>query len=242
MQGTTLRIVDPVTRVERRDAEVGEVWVRGEGVAQRYVGDAARSKATFDSRLASAATSGAPLDAAAYLRTGDLGYVRNGELFVVGRAKDVVIVRGMNLHAGDLELTAEAAHAAVRSGCVAVFPWHADDEEGPGIVAEIGQHDAEDLATIGDAIRIAIARTHRVEVVELALVRHGLVPKTSSGKLMRRACRDALLAGTIATRWRWSAPSALGGHRVEVRAGGPPHGIWARSTKTLPVEGSLTTK
>lgn len=201
VQATTVTIVDPETCRARRDGDVGEIWVRGASVAQRYLGDEARSEACFAGRLAGD-TEGL------HMRTGDLGYLRGGELFVVGRAKDVVIVRGINLHAHDLEQTVEHAHDSVRPGSVAAFAWDAASGEGPGIVAEIGAATGDELATIADAIRAAITRAHQVEVVELALVRHGLVPKTSSGKLMRRACRDALAAGTLPTRWRWSATDA----------------------------------
>jgi acyl-CoA synthetase (AMP-forming)/AMP-acid ligase II len=198
VSGTTVSIVDPETCLEVPEAAVGEIWVQGRGVARQYLGDPARSLATFGGKLA-----GAP-ESPAHLRTGDLGYVRDGELFVVGRAKDVVIVRGMNLHAADLELTVEAAHRSVRAGSVAAFAWLAGGEEGPGIVAEIDHEEGVELEQIAGAIRAAITQAHQVELVELALVRHGVVPKTSSGKLMRAACRDALAAGTLPTRWRWS--------------------------------------
>ncbi len=169
------------------------------GEARLYLGDPARSLATFDGKLEDGG------DSLAHLRTGDLGYVRSGELFVVGRAKDVVIVRGMNLHAADLKRTVEAAHPAVCARSVAAFAWLAGEGEGPGIVAEVAPQQGEELAAVADAIRSAVAQAHQVEVVELALVRHGVVPKTSSGKLMRAACRDALSAGTLPTRWRWSS-------------------------------------
>lgn len=196
--GTTVRIVDPDTCLELSDGAVGEIWVQSPSVARQYLGDPARSLASFGGKLEGAS------DSPPHLRTGDLGYVRDGELFVVGRAKDVVIVRGMNLHAADLEMTVEGAHRAVRAGGVAAFAWLARDEEGPGVVAEIHHDDGEDLEPIACAIRASIAQAHQVEIVELALVRHGVVPRTSSGKLMRAACRDALHAGTLPTRLRWS--------------------------------------
>jgi acyl-CoA synthetase (AMP-forming)/AMP-acid ligase II len=197
-------IVDPTTCRGLADGDVGEIWVQSPSVARHYVGDPERSRSSFGGTLEGARERGT------YLRTGDLGYLRGGELFVVGRAKDVVIVRGLNLHAADLELTVETAHASVRAGSVAAFAWHAGEVEGPGIVAEIGPGDGDELEAVGDAIRKAITLVHQVEVVELALVRHGSVPKTSSGKLMRAACRDALSAGTLPTRWRWSSMDAAG--------------------------------
>lgn len=197
--GTEVVIVDPETCREQPEGEVGEIWVRGPSVAQGYFGDASRSRGTFDGRRASEAN-GAP-----YLRTGDLGRLRDGELFVVGRAKDVVIVRGRNHHAHDLERTAQAAHPAVRD--VAAFAWRMDDREGPALVVEVGFDAEPDHEGIAEAVRAAITREHDVAVVELALVRRGTLPKTSSGKPMRASCRAQLEAGTLPTRWRSSPPT-----------------------------------
>ncbi len=192
--GTTVTIVDPETREARPEPTVGEIWVRGPGVARGYHGDAARSHATFGATLAGD-DEGPP-----HLRTGDLGYLRDGELFVVGRAKDVVIVRGRNHHAHDLERTAQAAHPSVRD--VAAFAWQVGEREGPALVVELASAEADSLESIVERVRAAITREHDVEVVELALVRRGTLPKTSSGKTQRAACRAQLEAGTLPTRWR----------------------------------------
>ncbi|MFL6194096.1 MAG: non-ribosomal peptide synthase/polyketide synthase [Thermoanaerobaculia bacterium] len=137
----------------------------------------------------------------ASLRTGDLGFLHGGELFVTGRIKDLVILRGRNHYPQDLELTAERAHPALRPGGGAAFAVDAGDEERLVIVHELERRAAADPtvdpAMVAMAVRRALAEEHEVRVHEVALIAAGALPRTSSGKVRRRATRDAWRAGTL---------------------------------------------
>ncbi|GAA2870828.1 hypothetical protein GCM10020220_070140 [Nonomuraea rubra] len=128
-----------------------------------------------------------------FLRTGDLGVVHEGELFVSGRLKDLIIVGGRNHYPQDLEATAETAHPLVRRGCVVAF-----GDAPLVVVAEVKAGATEEqLARVGPAVRTAVAAGHGVQVDEVVLIAAGTMPKTSSGKLQRRACRAAYERGTL---------------------------------------------
>lgn len=174
-----LAIVDPETRTR---AAHGEVWVRGESVAAGYFGDAAASEEAFGATLAGETTR--------WLRTGDLGFVRDGGLFVSGRLKDLLVVRGRNVHPEDIET---AAAAVTRSRAVAAF----EDGGQVVVVAELPPRSTRPHAEIEDAIRRAVADATDVTIDTLVLVRFGGVPMTSSGKVRRAACRDALAQGAL---------------------------------------------
>ncbi len=147
---TEVVIVDPETGIACTPDRVGEVWVRGPGVARGY----------WDCERASAETFGATLSRAGgltYLRTGDLGFLRDGELFVTGRLKDLIIIGGRNLYPQDIERTAELAHASVRSGGVAAFAVEVDGRERLVVAAEVeragtGDRGAEVIAAIRGAV------------------------------------------------------------------------------------------
>jgi acyl-CoA synthetase (AMP-forming)/AMP-acid ligase II/thioester reductase-like protein len=182
----TLRIVDPATRRALPDGWVGEIWLRSGSVADGYWGDAEASAQAFGATLAGEEGEGA------FLRTGDLGYRRAERLFIVGRQKDLIIVRGQNHHPHDLERTAEAAHPSIRRGAVAAV---ATEEGKPAVVCEVnGDGHAEVIA----AIRRAVSFEHGV-FVDVAIVDRGMVPKTSSGKLARGAAA-ALVPARVAPR------------------------------------------
>ncbi|HEV3006698.1 MAG TPA: aminotransferase class I/II-fold pyridoxal phosphate-dependent enzyme, partial [Pirellulales bacterium] len=132
-----------------------------------------------------------------YLRTGDLGFFQDGELFVAGRLKDLIIIRGLNHYPHDIELTVEKAHNAVRPGCGAAFTVDRDHEAKLLIVYEVERRQASDLAPVFDAIRRDVAREHELQVDSIVLVRSGSIPKTSSGKIQRHACRAAFLENTL---------------------------------------------
>jgi len=200
--GQEVAIVDPSTAGRAGDGEVGEIWVRGPSVAGGYWRRPEASERTFGARLAS--------ESGAFLRTGDLGFFDGGELFVTGRLKDLVILRGRNHYPQDLELTAERAHPSLRPGCGAAFSIEAEDEERLVVVWELergASSAAEEVEAIAGAVRQALAETHEVQLHELVLLRAGTVPKTSSGKIQRHACRAGHLAGELEVVAR-SAPSA----------------------------------
>ncbi len=200
--GTTVVAVDPVTRRRCADGAVGELWVGGPGVAAGYWGRPAQSARTFAARTADGR--------GPFLRTGDLGAVGGDGVRITGRLKDVLIVRGAKHYPQDLERTAEGRHRAVRPGCAAAF---AADRGSAGdriaLVAEVDPRELRSPAAAQAAIaaiRSGVTEAHGVQLSAVALVAPGGVEKTTSGKVKRFACRDALLAGTIRALAAWPQP------------------------------------
>jgi acyl-CoA synthetase (AMP-forming)/AMP-acid ligase II/acyl carrier protein len=187
-----LEIVEPRTRRRARAGEVGEIWLAGPSVARGYWNRPEDTERDFHARLEGEAS-----DAATFLRTGDLGFVHEGELFIAGRAKDVIIVRGRTLHPHDLERAAEGAHAAVRAGCVVAFGVEANGEEGIVVVAEIDERRAPDAAALATMIHRAIADEIGIAPTAIALLKARSLPKTTSGKVQRSGCRDLYLQGRL---------------------------------------------
>jgi amino acid adenylation domain-containing protein len=181
-------IVEPEATVALPEGWVGEIWVAGGSVARGYWNRPEESERTFGARLA-----GEP---ETWLRTGDLGFLDRGELFITGRVKDLIILRGRNHYPQDIELTAERAHPALRAGSGAAFSVEAEGEERLVVVYEVDRH-AEALPEIAEAVRRAVAEEHEAVVHEIVLVPQGAVPKTTSGKIQRRACRDLYLAAEL---------------------------------------------
>lgn len=195
LPGETVRIVDPERRTECPANHVGEIWVASPSVADGYWNNPEESTATFGALLQNGE--------GPFLRTGDLGFVKEGELFVTGRCKDLIIVRGRNHHPQDIERSVQHSHPALRPGCGAAFSVDSEGEERLVVVQEVvNEHDLE-LEVIIDAIRQAVTRGHDLQVYTVALVAPRTVPKTSSGKLQRRACRDAFIRGELAIVAEW---------------------------------------
>ncbi len=187
--GQELRIVDPESRTERPPDRVGEIWVAGPSVAPGYWQNPEQTARDFGARLADDETAGP------FLRTGDLGFLWDGELFVTGRLKDLIIIRGRNHYPQDLELTAVNAHPTLRPGGGAAFS--VDTEERLVVVHELRRSVEPDLDEVSDAVRRAVTEEHEVHVHEVVLISAGTLPKTSSGKVQRRACRTAWQAGEL---------------------------------------------
>ena len=192
-------IVDPGTRRRCAPDRIGEIWVRGPSVARGYWRQPEATCETFQARVADGGD-------AAFLRTGDLGFFADGELFVTGRMKDLLIVHGVNHHPHDVERTVEKSHPQLRSGCGAVFAV----DEGDGrqrlvAVQEIERRAQADFPAIFEAIRRAVAAEHGLALDAIVLLRANRIPKTSSGKIQRFACRDAYLEGSLATVAAWHA-------------------------------------
>ncbi|MFF3936948.1 fatty acyl-AMP ligase [Streptomyces phaeofaciens] len=189
-EGMTVVIADPDRKEELPEGGTGEIWVQGESVARGYWRNTLASRETFRATL--------PGREGRFLRTGDLGFLRDGELFVTGRRKDLLVVDGRNHYPQDLELAAELCHPALRPGCTAAFSVDSGAEgEQPVLVAELAPEADGDAETIADLIRAAIGETHGLSVHDVVLVRPGTIPKTSSGKIQRRASRAAYLDGTL---------------------------------------------
>lgn len=190
--GQELRIVTDDHQVP--DGVVGEIWVHGPNVAHGYWRQPDRSVETFGGRL----IEGTP--ATGWLRTGDLGVIHEGDLYVTGRLKDLIIVDGTNHYPQDIETTAQKAHPALRRDRLAVFGVERGGQEGPVVVAEhssrVRMHD--DLAAeITRVVRIAVSRRHDLRLLDVVLVPPGTVSRTSSGKIARSATRRRYLDGGL---------------------------------------------
>jgi acyl carrier protein len=139
------------------------------------------------------------------LRTGDLGFIDEGEVFVAGRLKDLVIVRGRNHYPQDIELTVEKSHASLRPGCGAAVSMTVDDQEELLILQEARESKDVDFAEVAAAIRRSVAENHGVTPCEIAILPPRTILKTSSGKIARRPCREALMLGQLPIVFRWRA-------------------------------------
>ncbi len=189
--GQEVVVVDPETRRRPLPEQVGEIWVSGPSVALGYWRNPQASEETFGARLLGEESAGP------YLRTGDLGFFHDGELFVTGRLKELVILRGRNHYPQDLERTAERSHPTLRPGCGAAFSVEVDGEERLVVVHELERGAPRDFDDIVPAIRQAVAEEHQVNAYDVVLLRAGILPKTSSGKIRRRACRQSYLEGSL---------------------------------------------
>ncbi len=200
--GHGVSIVDPERLTHCEPSTVGEIWVFGPSVANGYWNRRQETADTFEARLAN--TGEGP-----YLRTGDLGFLLDGELFITGRRKDLIIIRGRNHYPHDLEATAEKAHPALR-GCIgAAFSVEAEGEERLVLIQEINPRIQAETDTVIAALRQAISEEHELQLNAVALTRSGEIPRTTSGKIQRFLCRKAFLAGdlTILGEWRATFPS-----------------------------------
>ncbi len=188
--GTKVRIINPDTLTECHPGHIGEIWTAGPSVARGYWNSPEETEATFHAYISD--TGEGP-----FLRTGDLGFIKYGELYVTGRLKDLIIIRGLNHYPQDIELTMDQSNRFVRPGCGAAFSVEVDGEERLVVVQEVGRRLPPDTAEVIADIRRAIAQQHEMQAHTVVLVKLGSVPKTSSGKIQRRACRTAFLAGEL---------------------------------------------
>jgi acyl-CoA synthetase (AMP-forming)/AMP-acid ligase II len=197
----SVRIVDPESRLPAPAGAVGEIWVAGPNVARGYWNRPPETAAVFHATTAGGSRP--------FLRTGDLGFVRDGELFVTGRRKELVIVRGQNHYPQDIERTAERSHPALLPGAAAAFAVEQEGVERLVVVLERGPRSREGIDSVAPAVRRAVAAEHQIEVHAVVLVRAGTVPKTTSGKIRRGACRELYVAGGLEAL----GTSVLGGSR-----------------------------
>jgi len=197
-------IANPETLHSVAPDQVGEIWVAGPSVAQGYWHRAEETEHTFRAYLQD--TGEGP-----FLRTGDLGFIQDGELFITGRLKDLIIIRGLNHYPQDIESTVDRCHPRLRQGNSAAFTITVSDRDRLVIVAEIERRQQRDLDAVFEAIRREVAAEHEVQVDAIALLKAGSIPKTSSGKIQRHACRHGFLESTLEVldQWRaWEAPKA----------------------------------
>ncbi|KAA8890690.1 AMP-binding protein [Nocardia colli] len=221
-------IVDPETVEddgghEQPDGRVGEIWLHGNNMGIGYWGRPDETSATFQNKVPHRLTEGSHAEGtdrdANWMRTGDYGVYLDGELYITGRVKDLVIVDGRNHYPQDLEFSAQESSKALRPGFIAAFSVPANQL--PALVFDQGSHsglkfDADDASEqlvivaergpgagkadplpIADEVRAAVASRHGVTVRDVLLVPAGSIPRTSSGKIARRACKAAYLEGTL---------------------------------------------
>jgi acyl-CoA synthetase (AMP-forming)/AMP-acid ligase II/acyl carrier protein len=236
-------VVEPESFISCSEQQVGEIWVSGQNIAQGYWNKPDETKKTFHAYLAD--TGEGP-----FLRTGDLGFLKEGELFVTGRLKDLIIIRGKNYYPQDIEFTVEQSYPALCPECSAAFSIEVNGEEQLVIVTEVERRykknrrqqktyygrerrsgfERRQLEMMScleqkayqqfnveetiDAIRQGVSKQHEISIFTVLLLRIGTIPKTSSGKIQRHACRDQFLANTLNTVGEWrqnlaSEPSVL---------------------------------
>jgi acyl-CoA synthetase (AMP-forming)/AMP-acid ligase II len=195
--GQHVAIVEPGTRALCAAGHVGEIWVNGPNVAAGYFRNPGRAGEVFGGTLPQAPP-GMPADG--WLRTGDLGLMRDGELFVTGRLKDLIIVDGRNHYPQDVEVTAQNAHPVIRRDRVAAFAVPGSDFDRVVVVAErarqVGPEDVNG-AEVARAVRGAVSAHHDLRLHDFLLVEPGAVPRTSSGKIARSASRERYLSGAF---------------------------------------------
>lgn len=190
-------IVNPENFAELPSDEVGEIWISGPSVAQGYWNKPDKNEEIF-----AAFTN---LKKGPFLRTGDLGFIENGNLFIAGRLKDLIIVRGAKHYPHDIEFSIEKADLPLRLGCGAAFSVPLDSEEGLVVSWEVDQPKMEGTSyeEVFQKIREVLAQNHEIKTHAIVLLKKGHLPKTSSGKIQRSAAKEAFLKNTFKTLAEW---------------------------------------
>ena len=187
LPGLDVKVVDPEGHFALSPDRIGEIWVAGSGKCQGYWNNPELSLKQFRARL----VDDTPYDDG-YLRTGDMGFMHDGELYVCGRIKDMIILRGQNYYPQDIEHVVEKSSGLIRHNCVAAFPIQEDSEPALAIVAEV-----KHLKALPEARKIAAAIRNylNVEVARISLIAPRAIPRTSSGKIMRHKTKQMWLQG-----------------------------------------------
>ena len=209
LPGEILRIVDPDRQTLLSDNRIGEIWVSSDSVGLGYLNRPAETEQAFQAML--------PEDPGVkFLRTGDLGFLHRGQLYVTGRLKDLIIVRGMNRYPQDIELTVEQSDERLRTGAVAAFSVEMFEREQLIVVCEVERVGPTNWSHVIDNVRRSVSAAHDLSPDAVVLIRAGSLPKTSSGKIQRHACRQGYLEGTLMSICQWYAwePAGPGGNRL----------------------------
>ncbi|OBK46786.1 thioester reductase domain-containing protein [Mycobacterium sp. 1081908.1] len=209
--GTVVRIVDPDSRQALGQGKVGEIWLDGPSKGGGYWHRPDVSAETFGARIAGD-------DDHTYLRTGDLGFLYEDELFVCGRTKDLIIVRGVNCYPSDIEAVVERSAPQIRHGCVAAFSVERDEEEALVVVAEV--RDGNDLPD-GKALARAIRRHGHIDPHTIVFAPPRSIPKTTSGKIRRSQTRQLWLDGKLPALASWVNHTAHHTHNGPDASAGP---------------------
>jgi len=197
-----MAIVEPETGERVASNRIGEVWVAGESIGKGYWRSPGKTAATFHARLNDA-------DDSSFLRTGDLGFIHDQQLYVTGRIDDLIIVRGLNHHPQDIEASARQSHALLASGAGAAFAFEEDGAQRIVLVHEVIRDGSADLAPVIDAIRAAVLDEHGLALDAVVLIRRGTIARTSSGKVQRHATSAAFRANELEPLARGRARSGL---------------------------------
>jgi acyl-CoA synthetase (AMP-forming)/AMP-acid ligase II len=210
-----LRIVDPQAAIALGEGQVGEIWVAGPSVTRGYWRRESVTATVFGARLAG--------HEFAYLRTGDLGFMHDGELYVSGRLKDLIIIRGVNHYPQDIEKTVDLCHDAVRPGCGIAFCITEGNEDQLVFVQEVGRRDEARADEIITRMRDGIYSQHGIQPYAIVLIANGTIPKTTSGKLSSQPCRTQFLEGRLQVISQWKNPrfTRIDQNQAEL----PPHAI-----------------
>jgi len=198
---TRVAIVDPESCMVCTDGAVGEIWVNGSSVAQGYWKREKESHAIFNAQIHG--------QDGAWLRTGDLGFISHGELYVTGRIKDMMIFNGRNIYPQDVEAAVEMLDPAFRKNGGAAFSIECDD--GPAqlvIIQELETRATPAIDGLAARILAELAEQQDVQCEHLVLVKSGRIPRTSSGKIQRSQCRELFLDKALEPVWTWSKPAA----------------------------------
>ena len=199
--GQEVLIVDPVEHQVLSDGSVGEIWVRGPNTAAGYFNNPQETARTFAAKLANESDGQA---GHSYLRTGDLGFFDLGELVVVGRLKDVMIVRGVKHHPEDLELTCSRSHPDLANAPGVAFAVNEGERnERVVVIHEVRRAFTGDVTQVTSALRAAVAQHHGLTLDAIVLAPYKTLPLTSSGKVRRAPTRAAWLEGTLMEMARW---------------------------------------
>jgi 8-amino-7-oxononanoate synthase len=196
-------IVAPETGERAASDRIGEVWVTGDSIGKGYWRAPEKTAATFHGRLRD--TAGGP-----FLRTGDLGFMHEQQLYITGRIDDLIIVRGLNHHPQDIEATARQSHHRLAPGLSAAFAFEERGVQRLVLVHEVVRDGSPDLAPVLDAVRAAVLEEHGVALDDVVLIRCGTIAKTSSGKVQRRATCAAFRADELKPLARHRAQPWLG--------------------------------
>jgi len=199
-QGTKVAIVNPASNTVNPESMVGEIWVSGPSVAQGYWNKPYETEQTFRAYLSD--TGEGP-----FLRTGDLGFINEGHLYITGRIKDLIIIRGLNHYPHDIEYTVGMSHEAIQQGAVAAFSVDEAGEERLAMACEIRRTHLRDLdpEQVFSAIRQAVADEHQLQSYAISLLRPGTIPKTSSGKIQRLKAKKEYLEEELDVVAEWKA-------------------------------------
>ncbi len=193
--GQTLHIVDPHSRQVLSPGQPGEIWLSGPSVADGYWQLEDITEQNFRAHSADSE------DRNQYLRTGDLGFIYQGQLYITGRLKDVLIHRGQCHWPSDIEATASTAHPDAITNAAAAFAIEVEGKEALVLVMEMRRHQENNIEELVNAVRMAIASEHQLAVWRVVLIRKGTLPRTSSGKVRRKQTRTAWQQGRLHVLW-----------------------------------------